>query len=209
MKNQALIFIVLLGYLFLYSCSEEEIISPPDNVDQVEQTRFNYFDQEKDEQVQFNSAKEVISYFEGTEYYDMVKEKMELIEKEKAYIEENKLYELPENDPMIEAYMEKFEDESSTSSARTEVAPGGRLFDGIDATGSRLSNTTTPSPRMRRSFRNRASSVRGGPTSGVLVLFDRTWFRGSSNIVIVLPFLTSNFDGINTTNFNNRTESFF
>ena len=204
----------IMGCICLYSCQQnEEIVNPQGETigtasGSVEENVIYYYDTKKDEQVTFYSMEEFAAYFEGTEHYEMVSAKIAMFEEEKAFVEEHRLYELPEDHALIKAYMERIE---GPSVAKVEVAFGAFLYDGTNGTGERMSSTSTPAPSIRRRWRNRASSVQGGiGGGGGLILCDRTWYRGPYNFVLVAPLLSSNLDGSNgTTNFNNRTESFY
>ncbi|MEL7148213.1 MAG: hypothetical protein AAFO69_17700, partial [Bacteroidota bacterium] len=166
-----------------------------------------YFDAEKGESITFNSMDELVTYFEGTEHYEMVSQKIASFQQERAYVEEHKLFDLPEDHPTVVEYMERFE---GPSIAQVEVAFGGFLWDGLNASGDRLSSTSGPAPVIRRRWRNRASSVGGGISGGSLFLCDRTWFRGPINFVLVAPLISTNLnDNFVTADFNNRTESFY
>lgn len=206
MKTLRLTYVLVLFAILVFSCQPSDIdIQKKSEIEILEATddsMITYYDQEKGETITFNSPVEVINYFEDTEYSDLVSSKMNSFITEKAYIEKHKLYDLPDDHELVVNYIKRFASEDASTPA-TENAIGGRLFDGSFSTGEKLSSTTSPVPRMRREFRNRASSVRGGTSAGTVLLFNRTWYRGNSELILVAPFLNSNINSLN-----NRSESF-
>lgn len=208
MKIINLFCIAFVGCLTMLSCEQEDLAIESNKsleneiTDVSSKNTINYYDQQKGENIVFQSADEVVKYFEGTEYSAIVSAKMKVLVQERSYIEEHKLYDLPEDHELVVNYLKRFASENGSSPA-VENAIGGRLYDGSFSTGAKLSSTSTPVPSMRRSYRNRASSVKGGIQGGSVLLFDRTWYRGSSEFMLIAPFINSNIN-----NLNNRSESF-
>ncbi|MEE9385382.1 MAG: hypothetical protein V3V08_18400 [Nannocystaceae bacterium] len=113
------------------------------------------------------------------------------------------LAQLPADHPDVVAYLASLDAETSTTRG---------FFSLYDATNCSHHLSTTwgvPIPRMVKSKRNRISSVK--PRVGLdLILFNKTWFRGSRIWITPLAAGGTSCRDLSSSgwNFNNKTESY-
>jgi hypothetical protein len=186
-------FLLVVVAILTTQCDEQNLVKTD-----VQNETISLFNSATNQNFTYSSYEDLLQAIKSETYYDDVKQKLDLLQKELDYIEANKLYELPEKSEKVENYIDRLNGNLQTGKT---MAVGGDLFDWFDANGSRLGSTFLANPSM--SNKNRASSYRGIGV-GTVVLCDKTFFRGSKKVILSATGVTVNLD-----DFDNRAESYF
>ncbi|MEO0469855.1 MAG: hypothetical protein AAF206_09565 [Bacteroidota bacterium] len=213
MKIQRFFFTAaLIAGLGLTACQQEEAVAPMQQVSEEATLSapaivLDYVTLDREQgQKAFDTETEMLNWVEENlpESYASVRDKMEALAREQAFIEAEGLAELPEDHPKVLAYREHL--------ART-YGNNARLSTGsLSDNGSVITAVLIPNPAMTNATRNRADEF-FALIPGTSAFCDRTWFRGRPKRICVTPIpWVFNFGTINAIydfDFRNRTESFF